>query len=184
MLNGIDPIIIFQIYKKVSAPAEALAEVPLSTKVDQFLAQPPIPLYLSEELTGLIIESESKNIDASTQTETQANGGNPEIIQGGVSSMVTVDLIANKNSLGVTLFSAMADLIFDKLTSKEYSITYLSGATTVFNGLLHSFSVSQDRNSERLSIKVELSRGPVRTTGVASPLPKVTPVTGTTPVGL
>ena len=42
------------------------------------------------------------------------------------------------------------------MTSKEYSITYLHGAVTVFNGLLHSFAVTQQANNELYNVTLEL----------------------------
>ena len=67
-------------------------------------------------------------------------------------------MVANKDSIGVSLFAAMADLIFPVVTSKEYSITYLHGAVTVFAGLLHSFSISQNANNTLYTISMELIR--------------------------
>ena len=57
------------------------------------------------------------------------------------------------------LLSSLMDTLMDKVTSKEYAITYLHGATTIFFGLLHTFSVEQTSQNELLSIKIELSKG-------------------------
>lgn len=65
-------------------------------------------------------------------------------------------MVATRDSIGVALFSAMADLVFPKLVSKEYSITYLHGAVTIFAGLLHSFSINQDAESTKYTINLEL----------------------------
>jgi hypothetical protein len=65
-------------------------------------------------------------------------------------------MVPNADSIGISLFSALADLIFPKVTSKEYSITYLHGAVTVFAGLLHSFSITQKANTTCYNITLEL----------------------------
>jgi len=188
MLNGIDPIIIFEFSKKVEptfvGPTEPslLQRFSIVSHDPTVVAFPPIPIYLSETLTGLFIESEDKSIDIDTETETLTNGGTPDVNQKGISSVVTVNLVGKKNSIGLSLLSAMVDLLYEKVTSKEYTITYLHGATTVFRGLLHSYNVSQNAENDKLSIKFEISKGskqPVKPPGV----PAVVPSTGTIPVG-
>lgn len=172
MLNGIDPIIIFQFSKNVPQSSELLAKIPLVNQIPNLILSPPIPIYLSEQLTGLFIDMEAKNIDAETSTETKTDGTPPDVRQSGISNTVTIDLKGKKDSTGLTLFLALADLAYDKLTSKEYSITYLHGPVTVFGGLLHHFSFNSDPNEDIIRIKVELGRGPakepVNTTGSAT----------------
>jgi hypothetical protein len=103
------------------------------------------------------------------------------VSQKGISSVVAVNLIAKKNSLGLSLLSAMIDLLFDKVTSQEYSITYLHGATTVFRGVLHSYAVNQNSSNELLSIKIELSKG-TKTPVKLPEIPVVPKATGALPL--
>ncbi len=140
MLNGIDPIIIFNFKKKISTTT---AKIPLTAStVEEIITLPVIPIYLSERLTGLFIETESKNIDVDTTIDTLSNGDQPNFNQRALSSTIKIEMQASASSIGVALLSALSDLVFPKLTSKEYSITYLHGAVTVFDGLLHSFAVT------------------------------------------
>lgn len=157
MLNGIDPIIIFQFSKLVTTDGDPLIPVALASPI--VVDYPPIPIYLSETLTGIYIDSEDKNVDLQTETETLTNGEAPDTNQKGIGSTVSINLVAKKNSIGLTLLSAMIDLLFEKVTSKEYAITYLHGATTVFRGLLQSYSVNQNASSELMTIKIDLTRG-------------------------
>jgi len=159
MLNGIDPIIIFQFSKLASDANSLLTKIPVISKIPTVIEQPPIPIYLSEELTGLYIDTEDKNVDIQTDTETLSSGDAPETTQKGVGSTVTINLVAKKDSVGMSLLSAMIDLVFDKVTSREYAITYMHGATTIFRAVLHSFAVSQNSSNDLLSVKIELSRG-------------------------
>lgn len=156
MLNGIDPIIIFNFKIKADSVLSILTDIPVVASIVNMIDLPVIPLYLSENLTGIVIDQESKSIEVDTSIDTLSNGGEAEVNQRAISSTVKIDMIASRNSLGVALFSAMSDLIFPKLTSKEYSITYLHGAVTVFGGLLHSFSISQNSNDDRYNISLEL----------------------------
>ncbi len=160
MLNGIDPIIIFQ-YKKlvVVETTDTTTKIPVVSKKKTYVNAPPIPLYLSERLTGIFIDSESKNLDIETKTDTLSNGDSPVFSQKGIGSVITVQMVASKESVGLSLLSAMSDLILSKVTSGEYSITYLHGAITIFNGLLHSLQISQSADTDKFDITIELSRG-------------------------
>jgi hypothetical protein len=158
MLNGIDPILIFQFFKTTDKFENLVAAIPKKIGTETHLTLPPIPIYLSEKLTGLYIDSESKQIDVETKTETLANGLTPEVNQKAIVSTVKVEMKATKESIGLTLLSAVADLILPKVTSKEYSITYLHGATTVFDGLLHSFSVVPNSDNTLLLVTLEIAK--------------------------
>ena len=177
MLGGIDPIIIFHRYKKVADPtATATSTIPVVSKKDVYVPLPPIPIYLSEQFTGMFIDSESKNIDIETETQTFSDGSPSDINQKGIASGVSIQITAKKDSLGMILLASLMDTLMDKVTSKEYAITYLHGATTIFYGLLHTFSVEQTSQNELLSIKIELSKGskqPVKPV-VNAPVPGLT----------
>lgn len=179
MLNGIDPIIIFHFRKIIPSLGSLLGTgptIPLTAEEPSSFPLPFIPIYLSERLTGIYIDNEDKNIDIDTTQETLTNGAAPVINQRGISSTVKINMLANKDSIGVALFSAMADFIFPKVTSKEYSITYLHGAITVFEGLLHSFSITQESGTDLYRIALELVK-PAATLAVGSVVvPKATGV--------
>ena len=165
MLGGLDPILIFQFARNVDpefvGPVQpsVLSRIPIVSQVPTLVDMPPIPIYLSEELTGIFIDSEDKNVDITTDTETLSNGEAPDVNQKGIATTIAINLFAKKDSLGMSLLSAMIDQVFDKLTSKEYAITYLHGPITVFRGVLSSYSVNQNSENELLTIKLELTRG-------------------------
>lgn len=160
MLGGIDPIIIFHRYKKTSVETtEVVNGISIVSKKDTYITLPSIPIYLSEQFTGMFIDSESKNIDIETETQTFSDGTTANVNQKGIASGVAIQITAKKDSIGMILLSSLMDTLMDKVTSKEYAITYLHGATTIFYGLLHTFSVEQTSQNELLSIKIELSKG-------------------------
>jgi hypothetical protein len=181
MLNGIDPIFLFNFFKLTPELQAQINTIPLVAKVVSKIGLPPIPVYLSEKLTGIYIDSESKNIDIETSTETLTDGSDPKVNQKGIGSTVTINMIANKNSIGLMLISAMAEVILPKVTSKEYSITYLHGPITVFNGLLHQFSFSQNADSTLMNLSIQLSRSTGKPT-IESAVPLVSKSTGSLPV--
>lgn len=153
MLNGIDPIIIFNFKKLVPA---AGGDIPLVAEIKNLISLPVIPLYLSEKLTGIFIDAESKTVDVATSTDGSSTGGEPKVSQKPIASTVKVSMIAKRGSIGIALFSVLVDLVFNKVASKEYSITYMHGAVTVFGGLLHSFSITQSRDNDLYEINLEL----------------------------
>jgi hypothetical protein len=160
MLNGIDPVIIFQFSKLAPASVtEALSRIPVLSSIPTFVEQPPIPVYLSENLTGLFIDTEDKSIDIQTDTETKSDGSAADIKQKGISNVETIVIQGKKNSVGLMLLSALADVVFEKLTSQEYSISYLHGAVTIFRGQLSDFKISQNANTDLVQITVGLTKG-------------------------
>lgn len=191
MLNGIDPIIIFQFAKKVEDEIEDTIEneltelqeitpMPVVATDEQKEWLPPIPIYLSEQVTGLYIDSTNKNIDVDTSIETTRDGGGPVYSQKGVNSSVTINMIGISDSIGLTLILAMADLIFKKVTSRDYRVFFFYKGVTIFNGLLHGFSVNQSSDNNLFNITLELSTGKVQTQE-PSPIPVVGRVTGEVP---
>jgi hypothetical protein len=182
MLGGIDPIIIIQFSKLAPSVGQALAKIPLvANNAPGLIAMPPIPIYLNENLTGIYIDAESKNVDIDTDVETKTDGSDPNITQKGLSSTVDINLFGKKTSLGLILLSSLVDIIFEKASSKEYSISYLHGPVTIFQAVLHSFVVDQNSQNDLLTIKMQISKGsksPVKGPDV----PIVSSAVGATPL--
>lgn len=159
MLNGVAPILIFTFPVVPKSPTfNAIAGIPL---VGNFLAENvgvPIPIYLDERLTGVYVESETKAIDIQTTVEAKTEAGTPDISQRGLDSLVTINMIANKDSVTLSAILALCDLVFQKVVSQEYKVSYLNGSTTVFNGLLHGFQTSVDSDNDLVRITLQLSK--------------------------
>lgn len=165
MLGGIDPIIIIQLAKNIDptfvGPEQPgiLSRIPVVSQIPTVVDQPPIPIYLSENLTGIFVDSEDKNVDIQTSVETLSNGEEPDVNQKGIGSTVTINLIAKKDSIAMSLLSGLMDQVFEKLSSKEYAISYLHGPVTIFRALLQSYQVSQVADTDILNIRIELTKG-------------------------
>jgi hypothetical protein len=157
MLNGIDPIFLFNFSKSVKLPSSALTKIPLVAEPSTNIPLPPIPLYLSERLTGIYVVSETKSISIQTDLDAPKDGADPIDIQRPLESSVSIEMKANKNSLGLTILSAMADVILSKLASKEYSISYLHQQITVFGGKIQSFNISQNSDTDLFIINMTIS---------------------------
>lgn len=188
MLGGIDPVIIFQFSRNVDesfvGPPEPspIARIPVISQIPTVVDEPPIPIYLSESFTGIYIDTEDKNIDIQTETETRTDGQAPDVNQKGIANIVTVNLLAKKTSIYLAVLSVMSDVLFDKVTSKEYAVTYMHGPIIVFRGLLHSISLSQNSDNDLMSVKIEITKGSKNPTK-ASPIAAVPGSTGILPGG-
>lgn len=158
MLGGISPVLIFQ-FGQIQSLSNIISEIPIVSEIPTIIEQPPIPIYLDEGLTGLFIVSESKNIDVETSTETMSDGSTPAKTQKGISSSITITMECLKDSIGITLLSAMMDLVFEKVTSKEYALSYLHGSTTIFRGMLQSYTVDQNQENNKLTIQLVITKG-------------------------
>jgi hypothetical protein len=163
MLNGIDPILIFQLYKLLPSTQATIANIPLTSEVKKKATFAVIPIYLSEKITGIYIDHEGKNIDINTDTNSLTDGSPALINQKTLGSITTIELVAKQGSVGLTILLALTELLLDKVTSQEYEVTYMHGAVTVFGGLVHSFSYDMGTNDDLYKIKLELSRGRPKT---------------------
>lgn len=161
MLDGQEPIIIFQIYKKI--PDATAAKIPLVSAATKKQTYAIIPIYLSESITGLFVDNEAKNIDIETNPDSLTDGTPGNVNQKNLGSITTINLKARAGSPGLTILLALSELILDKLASQEYEITYMRAGVTVFGGLIHSFSYELGGNDDLYRIKIELSRGRPKT---------------------
>lgn len=153
----VDPILI--VYLPAGLPdraKNALAGIPV---LDDVLgAGFPVPIYLSEELTGIVVDADSKGIDLDLDVTGTADGGKPIVKQNALDSTVTINLEANKESIFLGVFLALADQIFQRAVAGTYSISYLNGPTTVFNALVKAITVTNDAGTDKMSISITLSK--------------------------
>jgi hypothetical protein len=161
-LNGIDPVIIIHLYnKKLTSLFDF---IPFGAVIAESVGF-PIPIYLSEQITGLFVQSESRSIDIDTEIihDTRKDPINPtktkkvDIKQTGLNSLLTVNIAADGNSTFVPILLALLDLIMPKVATAEYAISYLRGSTVIFQGQLHHFSSTAEMNTTKLNIDLTIS---------------------------
>lgn len=165
MLNGIAPIVIFTFPPILGIDlSKFLSGIPL---IGGSLGNVgiPIPVYLDENLTGIYIESESKSIDIDTDITPKyitAPGGavtsTTLVNQSGINNLVTVNMIASRDSLILTVLLALSDMVFDRIVSGKYSISYLNKSTLIFGGLLHSFQTSTTSDDTLIKITLQIQK--------------------------
>jgi hypothetical protein len=128
MLNGISPLLIFN-FKKL-LPQQDVSGIPLLNKLTDSIPLAPIPIYLDERYglvpplaggnlpsigSGIVITSHGKNIDVGTKAETKVDGTTPSATQEGLNSVVTINMLSNKNSISLSVLIALCDLVFPKV---------------------------------------------------------------------
>ena len=172
MLNGVAPILIFTFPPVLGIDfSKILGGIPLVKDVFSNIGI-PLPIYLDERLTGIYIESESKSIDIDTDItpkyETNSAGGigtTTLINQSGINNLVTINMLASTDNLLLSVLIALNDMVFSKLVSGKYSISYLNNSTLIFKGLLHSFQTSSSSGDTLLKITMQIQKneGAVKT---------------------
>ena len=178
MLNGIAPIFIFHFKKKVTVAANKETPGPVT---ESYVDLPPIPVYLDARLTGVSVDSISKNLDIKTTVIKKATGEEGGEDQAGLGSTVTLNMISRQDSVGATIILALLDAAFDKLESAEYSVTLLYGSVTLFFAKIDGVAVTENSNTNQRNITIRLTKGIEKT--VIKPPIAVTDVTsGPTPV--
>jgi hypothetical protein len=156
MLNGLDPIIIFSFSKRLAELVEI--QLPIATQKVVKIPLAVIPVYLSEAITGVYIDTEAKNIDIETAM-TGLISAESLVSQKPLASITTINLIASANSIGLTILLALSEQLIDLAVAGGCEVTYMHKAITVFGGLIHSFSIDQGSSDDLYKIKIEVSRG-------------------------
>lgn len=186
MLGGIAPILIFTFPPSLGIDlSKVLGGIPL---IGSSLAEVgiPIPIYLDENLTGIYIESESKSLDIDTDIVPVYRTDNTKsttnfINQSGINNLVSVNMIASKDSLILSVLLALSDMVFGKLVSGKYKISYINGTTLIFGGLLHSFSVQGSSDDTLLKIQMQIQKNNQNKPNVVSQYLNVPAVQGVIP---
>lgn len=159
MLNGVAPIIIFHFNPLiVQNLLSGFAGIPVIGGVLSNLGI-PIPIYLDQNLTGIYVDTETKAIDVTSDVQISYDPKVASAVdQRGLNNIVTINLFASKTSIMLSVLLAMNDMIFQRLVSKTYSISYLNGTTTIFNGLLHGFSTSVGSDDDLIRIVMQIEK--------------------------
>lgn len=183
MLGGLDPVIIFQFSALAPSLSSFIAKIPVVSSFQTFIDQPPIPVYLSEATFNIVIDGTSKSIDIETDTQGLTSGQPPDIVQNPIQSSVEINITGKQDSIALILLSSLLDIVYDKATSKEYAISFLYGSTTIFRAVLHSYSAETIEGTDKLAVKIKLSRGS-KTPLKANPVGSVPGAVGPIPVGI
>lgn len=186
MLGGVAPLLVFTFPVNLESKSplfNAISGIPLVGDVVKSIGV-PIPIYLDENLTGIVIDTEDKAIDIETDFQGRNDGRKPIVSQKPGNNLVTIRMKGKKDSLILSVLLALLDLVFEKVVSQEYTVSYLNGPTSVFGGLLHGFSSNVIADTDLMEMTLMIQKNGQNTTAaapVATVLPKITgsiPVAG------
>jgi hypothetical protein len=183
MLGGLDPLILFsfRLLEVGGAASNAISSIPIIGETIAANIAVPVPIYLSENLTGIFVQSESRSIDIDTFAQQRKNAKGTIVSQRGVDSSVTVEMTAKADSIPLVILLATCDMVFTKLVAQNYSVSYFNGATTIFNGLLTGFSTQADKDTDKLSITLQISKSNQKGPTDDATIPVSNSVRGLTP---
>lgn len=186
MLNGIDPLLVIVLKNRglidFFGPGSLLDEAAEAIGI-------PIPIYLSEKLTGIYVESETRGIDVTTRVDSVTDKNPltlevepPQVSQTSSDSQVSINLVAKRDCILLTAILALMDQIVNRLVSAEYAIHYINGPTVIFGGLLHRFGTSVNRNDNLVRMELVLSTAAKENPTPAAAVSSIPKVTGTVPL--
>lgn len=133
---------------------------------------PFIPIYLSEKLTGLYVDTERRRLAISTDNivwvkkdkETQQKQyGKLEVQQKGETQTVDVSLIGRRDSIGLNLLLPLLQTIYDKVIAvQDYRIAYFHKNVLIFDARLSSLDINQSRENDLVAIDMGLEVSPLQ----------------------
>lgn len=186
MLNGFDPLLVITLKNK--GLMDFFAEDSILDSIAEAVGV-PIPIYLSEKLTGIYVDTENRSIDVETRVEPTTEKDTitqeveaPKVTQTAVDTQLTINLLASKNSILLTALIALMEQLVKRLVSGEYSIHYINGPTVIFGGLLHRFATSVNGNEDLVRVELTLSTAAKENPTPKTPVETVSKVTGAVPL--
>lgn len=158
MIGGLDPVIIVTIDYTPSRTS-FLGGIPFVDDIISWAGGTPIPIYLNENLTGVVVNSESRNLNINVDREqTTTTGSGEKQTQKGVANTIIVNMEARRGSSLLAVFMAFADVIFSKAVESKARISYFNGSTVIINGWLTSVSVSQGIEDDLLDVSMTIEK--------------------------
>lgn len=186
ILNKVDPLIIFKIVMTdtTSNAYQEAAGIPVIGGLLSGLISAaggiPIPIYLDEQLSGIVVDSIANAYDIDTAVEGINKATALDVSQRVIDSTLTVNMTCNsKDSLILSAILAFMDMILRKAVSRAYTISFINGSTVLLDGLLKSFNTTMDSDSEKVSISMVISKN----NGKPDPVYNtINPVNGALPI--
>ena len=177
-----DPLIIFKIVP-TTANKDTFAEaagIPVVADIVKFAKGIPIPIYLNEKLSGIIVDSIGNSTDIDTTVEGFNKATALDVQQRVIDSTITINMTCNnKDSLVLSAILAFMDIILRKAVARAYTISFVNGSTIVLDGLLKSFTTNQTADSELTTMSLVINKVNNKPDPV---LPTVDPIKGAAPI--
>ncbi len=139
----------------------------------------PIPIYLSEELTGLYVDSEKKGLSISTENivevdETTKTRSGLKVQQKGETQTTDISIGGRRDCVGLNLLLPMLQTIYDRvLATKDYRLAYFHNNVLIFDARLANLSINQNRENNLVTIELSLEVAPTQEKTTEEPVKKL-----------
>lgn len=160
ILSSVAPILIFSIpfdADSLDPVYNALSGLPITQGLASAVGI-PIPIYLDEQLTGIYVNSENKNVDIATEGLDKQNSTKPTMKQTSVSNTVSVNMVGKKDSIFLAALLALVDLAYPALAKAKYRVSYLNGSTVVLGGLIQGISAQSREDNDLVDISLVIHK--------------------------
>lgn len=127
------------------------------TPKDKTAVPPFIPIYLSEEITGLVVRDESFGLSVATDNVVANNSGEVVYQQKGITNKLAIELIGRRDSIGLNLIVPTFTALYKKVIAKSaYRLAYFHQNQIIFDAILSSFETKQTDENNLLAINIVL----------------------------
>lgn len=158
-LNGLSPLIIFTFYKRISEDFIG-PSLPLIRSLPR-IPTIPVPIYLDEQLTGILVDDYSRSISIDIFREGVTSF---ERVSGDV---VNMNFAASKDNTVLTALSALFSKVateFDKRVQEparpNYKITLFYDNIFISDASLEQFNTNLASGTNLRKISVQLAKRP------------------------
>lgn len=164
MLGGTAPVMVFNF---ASISSKSLLEK-LGIKIGEdslFNFDIPyfsIPVYLDEQLTGLLVDDHERSINIEYETDGVNN------YEREISSDVAITIIARKDNVALQAFLALFEKILKYVNEKSYKIYFYYDDVFLTNAGLKDFNVSTRPNTDTRVVRFTLTNRSEKSKSVAN----------------
>ena len=110
-----------------------------------------IPIYLDEQLTGLLVDDHERTLNIEYETDGVNN------YEREISSDVTITIIAQKNNVALQAFLALFEKVLNYINEKSYKIYFYYDDIFLTNAGLKDFSVTTRQNTDTRVVRFTLT---------------------------
>lgn len=168
MLGGKAPVIVFN-FASLSLKDLLSSEENKKKKPEDYSFNPllSIPIYLDEQLTGILVDDHERTINLEYETDGQNN------YERVISSDVSITVIAQKDNVALNAFLALFEKVLKYVNDKAYKIYFYYDDVFLTNAGLKEFTVSTRPNTNTRVVRFSLTNRSEKSKSEESILRKV-----------
>lgn len=182
MLGGDVPLIIFHFYTPNALAFASKLPIVSAETVDTVGF--PVPIYLSEGVTGIFVDTESKSLDVETSVQARADGKKPIVDQRIANSALNVRLFARSDSTLINVLRSISGMALALVAAKGCKVSYFNGPVVIIKGLLEGLVESTNKDNNEIEFDLKISDANQESTLAAAAVAVLSGLRGATPADL